>query len=312
MKLFKLLSLLVLSAALAYSQTALTRTTFSAAVTATDQCATLASASGVTAAGIQVNTVIWSGRELFRVSTVSGTRVCFSERGAAGSRIHAHASGDQVLLGAPAAFGQGAPVAGGTCSATDQRYKPLIVPSTGEMYDCDGTNWLRLDNSAGLALGTAVTGVTAYEYGDSRTRKVKLTFTDLAIGSSGGAADLAFGKLIYTLSAGTWVVNSAKIAVGLTGSGASCDADTPDGGLGSVVGSGVVAVLGGTGTFEDFLTGQTFNDATGTVETKTVSQAGIVELAGVHTVYFNLADGWAAACDFTGTGTVLLDLRKLD
>jgi hypothetical protein len=56
------------------------------------------------------------------------------------------------------------------------------------------------------------------------------------------------------------------------------------------------------------MTGQTFNDLTATAELKTVSgQVLSIEAAAAHTVHFNLADTWAAACDVTATGTVVLD-----
>ena len=90
------------------------------------------------------------------------------------------------------------------------------------------------------------------------------------------------------------------------------DADTPDVGLGTVIASGVVSVLSGTATFENIMTGQTFNDCNGTAEVKTTVATSspfalVVETADAHTVYLNVADTWAGADDITGTGTIIID-----
>jgi len=95
--------------------------------------------------------------------------------------------------------------------------------------------------------------------------------------------------------------------------------DTPDVGLGTVIATGAVAVLSGTGTFEDIITGQTWNKAlTGVVDhfatlfTGVVTEATTVPLipaAGAGTaIYLNAADGWAAGVtgNLTATGLVAI------
>lgn len=157
-------------------------------------------------------------------------------------------------------------------------------------------------------VGYANAGTTAVEYGDSRNHVTVLTVSTTLPAIAGGA-NLGVGKLLYTMPAGAVAIMSAKMALAITQSQGNITADTPDGGLGSVIASGVVATLDGTPTFEDILTGQTFNDCNGTVETKTVAnQPMVMESGAAHTVHFNVADGWAASGDAAAglAGTVIL------
>ncbi len=161
-------------------------------------------------------------------------------------------------------------------------------------------------------VGAAGTGVTATEYVNGRHHITTLQFSDLALGSVTNA-NKAIGALVYTLPAGAILVKSAKISVAMYGSGATCDADTPDIGLGTTIGSGVQALLSGVGTAaENILTGQTADDCDGTAEVITLDCTLAIESTGDHTVYFNAAAGpWAGACDITATGTVYLEWVKL-
>lgn len=286
------------------AQTAMTSTTLSAAAASSDQTVTVASATGIIAADLKPNTYLFIDKEAMRVKTVSGTLIGV-ERGAEGTRITDHASGARVWLGPPESFYTGEPA--GSCTASAERYHPRVVITTGNVFSCMDGEYRKFEGSSTL-FGTPNTGVTAFEYGDTRRRFTKLTFTNLAIGNSGGAANLALGKLLYTLPAGAIIVKSAHMSVALTGAGATIDADTPDGGLGTTIGSGANALLSATAAFENILTGQTFDNLTATVETKTVGdQVLVIESGSNHTVYFNLADGWAGAADITATGTVVIE-----
>jgi hypothetical protein len=110
-------------------------------------------------------------------------------------------------------------------------------------------------------------------------------------------------------------VESAYFSLAITQSQGNINADTPDGGLGTVIASGAVALLSGTATFENIITGQTFNNCTGTAEVITAIPTANVPLviatASAHTVYFNVADGWAASGDAAAglAGTVVLNWR---
>jgi len=176
---------------------------------------------------------------------------------------------------------------------------------------------LGADNTTPLTsvnVGTANTGVTAVERGDAVKHQTVLSFTDLAVGSAVGAANLAFGKLLYTLPAGAQVISTVYMDVALTGT-ATIAGDTPDVGIGSVIGSGAVAVLGGTATFEDYITGQTSGAISGSNSVTVMSAATAGALTGISlnaaasskAIHLNVADGWAGAGDVTATGTVIIN-----
>lgn len=162
--------------------------------------------------------------------------------------------------------------------------------------------------------GTLPSYVTAVEFGDLVNRTTILTINTTLPAIAGGA-NLAVGKLIYTFPAGPIVVNSAYMSMAIQQTDGNIDADTPDGGIGTTIASGVVAVLGGTAAFENIITGQTFDDCDGTAEVVTISGSPLsIEAADNHTVYFNVADGWAASGDAAAglSGTVTLNWTMLD
>jgi len=305
MNFFTIAALLLASlAGLASGQTAMTTTTLAAATGASDLTISVASATGMTARSLGTVSMLYVDREAMRVTTVNGT-VIGVERGTDGTRPTAHLSGAKVFVGPPAAFYLSTP--SGSCASTTEAYLPRVVVATGEIWNCVDSVW-RAYRGSYTNVGTPNTGVTAQEMGDDKYHVTKLTFTDLSVGAATGAANLAVGKLLYTLPAGAIVVKAAYMSVALTGAGSTIDADTPDVGIGTTIGSGVVAVLGGTAAFEDIITGQTAADVNGTATTKTISnQILTIEAAGAHTVHLNVADGWAGAAAFTGTGTVVLE-----
>jgi len=158
--------------------------------------------------------------------------------------------------------------------------------------------------------GTVATGSTAEEIG-RRGRVTTITLNTTLPAIAGGAA-LGVGKLLYTLPAGVCIIRACNMNVAITQTQGNINADTPDGGIGTVIASGAVSVLSGTGTFENILTGQTFDDCNGTSELKTVEDTALViEAADAHTIHFNVADSWAASGDtaalLTGTVTIVWD-----
>jgi len=163
-------------------------------------------------------------------------------------------------------------------------------------------------------VGTAGTGVTAVEYGNGYNHTTVLTLAATVPAIAGGAA-LAVGNLIYTLPAGACLVESAYMSAAITQADGNINADTPDVGIGTVIASGAVAVLGGTATFENIITGQTAADCNGTATVKTATPTAgtplAIETGDAHTIHLNVADTWAASGD-TGaslTGTVLLNWK---
>jgi hypothetical protein len=90
---------------------------------------------------------------------------------------------------------------------------------------------------------------------------------------------------------------ASLVGVTLSETDGNVTADTPDLGIGTVIASGAVAVLGGTATFENILTGQTINDVNGTPESVSVDTELLIQTADSHNVFLNVADGWAASGD---------------
>ena len=154
----------------------------------------------------------------------------------------------------------------------------------------------------GNVAGTAAPGVIAEEFGTKYARTTVLTFDRLALPAIAGGASLGVGKLLYTLPAGACVIDSARLRVAVEGV-AAIQADTPDVGLGTVIASGAVAVLGGTATFENILTGQTMTDCDGTYTDAAVATQLVIAAAGAHTIYLNIADGWASGGDPSADAT---------
>lgn len=156
-------------------------------------------------------------------------------------------------------------------------------------------------------IGTVATGSTVVEWGDGFNHTSVITVSTTLPAIAGGA-NLGVGKLIYTLPAGAVMVRAAYMSVAITQTQGNINADTPDVGLGTTIASGVVALLSGTAAFENVMTGQTAANCTGTATVETVTASLDIEAADDHTVYINVADGWAASGDAAAllTGTVVL------
>lgn len=188
----------------------------------------------------------------------------------------------------------------------------------GALVALAGTNGLSADSFRHrVNLGTTPVGtVSIAEFGDGRDVTTVLTLTNFIVGALAGAgAALGIGNIVYAYPAGQHLelVNSFSALV-LTAAGTAVATDT---GLGSVVASGAVSVLSGTGTFEDRLTGQTINTAAGggaAVSALTAATAGIgtgiaLNVAGsVKNVFLNSAGTWNAdnTGNLTATGTIVL------
>lgn len=126
-----ILSVLVLVALVspAAAQTALNETTLSATITASQSTLVVASATGFSA-----GKVIYIEREAMRVSAVSSTTITVV-RGFGPTVPTAHAVSAVVYAGDSAAFTPG-PGKAGSCTATAERYLPVINTQNGAVYDC--------------------------------------------------------------------------------------------------------------------------------------------------------------------------------
>lgn len=143
--------------------------------------------------------------------------------------------------------------------------------------------------------GSAAPGVLAEEFGTKYAKTTVLTFST-ALPAIAGGANLAVGVLLYTLPPGACIVGASRLNVGIRGV-AAIQADTPDIGLGTTIASGAVAVLGGTASFENIMTGQTLADCDGTVLDVAVGTELLIASSASHGVFLNVADGWAAGGD---------------
>ena len=160
-------------------------------------------------------------------------------------------------------------------------------------------------------VGTSASNVTAVEYGDGKNHITELTISGMTIAIAGAAAE-ANGAALYTLPAGVQFYEVTNMNIALQGGG-TVDTDTPDVGIGSVVATGAVSVLGGTATFEDYITGQTATDCSGTDIPAFLAPtagfgAGIAlnKTGDTKTMFVNVADTWAGADTITVSGTVTL------
>jgi hypothetical protein len=163
--------------------------------------------------------------------------------------------------------------------------------------------------------GTAGAGtVSASEAGYGARHTTKFTLTAFNIGAIAAAANEAIGALLYTFPAtGDIIIHHSGVAMGITGA-VGVAADTPDVGLGTVVGTGAVATLDGTPTFENIMTGQTWSTGTmdGTQQiahvTPTAGADLVLTKGAANKVFLNIADGWAAAsASALVTGYIWLD-----
>jgi len=153
-------------------------------------------------------------------------------------------------------------------------------------------------------VGAVASGSTVVEYGNGVKHQSVIT-VNTTLGDIPGGAALGLGKLVYTFPGGAVDVKTTYISMALTQTDGYITADTPDVGIGTTVASGVVSVLGGTAAFENMLTGQAADDCNGTAEVLQLATSLIIATGGDHTVYFNVADDWAAtgddACAIAGT-----------
>ena len=167
---------------------------------------------------------------------------------------------------------------------------------------------------------TVPSTVSVTEYGDGRDFTTVLTLTNFVIGAlASAAAALGVGNIVAAYPAGSHLETVDYIDLSLKCAGTGVATDT---GLGSVIATGAVSVLSGTGTFEDRLTGQTITTAAagGTaVKALLGATAGIQTgialnvAASVKNVFLNSAGTWNAnnTGNLTATGTIVLKWTKI-
>jgi len=185
-----------------------------------------------------------------------------------------------------------------------------------------------LMGSGVVAPGTVTTTATTavVEKFDGVWNWTELTMTAFAVGTSGDNANLAIGAKFYTLPAGAFIVQDMVLSGGITAA-ISVTTDTPELGVGSVIGSGANATL--STTMEDYIDGGAAGliggvaiapDVAGTAFTKgmlsTSNQGIFIAASGgkARDMFLNVADGWAdvaAAGAVTYTGTIKFRWRAV-
>jgi hypothetical protein len=201
----------------------------------------------------------------------------------------------------------------------------IFNTTEGQINVYSGSVWL----PSGTA-GTVTTSSTtvAVESGNDVDHFTKLTMTSFLIGTSGDATNLAIGAKFYTFPAGDIVVKDMVIFGKFTAA-ISVTTDTPEYGVGSVIGSGAVTTL--STTLEDYIDGGAAGGVVGgtavlpNVAGDTFVLKGMLAAStmGVwiktsgglsHDLFLNVADGWAnvaAAGPVTFTGTITFNWRKV-
>lgn len=167
-KSFLACTVLFLAASVSFGQTALTETTFSAAVTATGNYVTVGSTTGIVAGTVlfvedgtsgNANTMAGGRQEAMLVVNVPATGTTIQViRGYDQTTPNAHISGAPVIFGPAAAFGEVEPV--GACTAGNgyAAYTPYIDLRTGNQWLCSSVtgSWV-----PGFFNTTTPAGVTA-------------------------------------------------------------------------------------------------------------------------------------------------------
>jgi len=183
--------------------------------------------------------------------------------------------------------------------------------------DAVGTGY-NTASTVGNDAGTAGTGTTADEVAIGPWHKTNLTVAGVLPAIVGGT-NLGVGLLVYTLPAGAKIVTSSYMSVALQQVDGNITADTPIVGVGTIIASGAVTDLDGTGTFEDLNTGKAAADCDGTATVQTAKTTDAVgglaiETGSAHTVHLNVADGWAASGDATCgvVGTITIEWYDAD
>ena len=182
-----------------------------------------------------------------------------------------------------------------------------------------------VDASAGITLTTptrpVVTGVV-HEF-DGGVMRVTLTLAGFSFNIASDAA-LAVGQKVYTLPSNCFVKPLGGIVKITSTCATGLSATAGEVGLGTTIGSGAVATLGGTAAFENVMEGQTIaNHVAATAlaiqeaanpAPQTASGNGILDATAADLdVHLNIASTWnqTAAEDVTVTagGLVVFEYR---
>lgn len=170
---------------------------------------------------------------------------------------------------------------------------------------------------------STISTVSVTEYSTGMDVVTVLTLNNFVVGALAGAgAALGMGNIVYAFPTGDMHVEVAYSFENLvlTCPGTAVNADV---GLGSVIASGAVATLDGTGTFEDRKTGVTIGTAAsgGTAVTSgpVGATAGILTgialngASAVKNVFLNAAGTWNAnnTSNLTASGRIYIKWTRM-
>ncbi len=177
------------------------------------------------------------------------------------------------------------------------------------MYEFDDEGFaFNVDAVNSARKGVVGANATVVERGNGVINHTRITVTN-GVMDADITGSIGVGTLAYTFPAGDILIVAAKMDIGITQGDGNINSDQPDVGLGTVEATGAITVLsgGGSGTFEDIITGSAATNCTGTKTVLAENRNMNILTGGVHTVFFNAADAWAGA-EATGTFDGTIDI----
>jgi hypothetical protein len=219
-------------------------------------------------------------------------------------------------------FSSAANMIGFTTNGTEQwdiNTSGALLPFTDNSRDIGSlANAVRYINTYTVRnkanVGAVGTSVTAVENGDGKSHVTTLTITNKAY-TIGDNQNLGIGSIIYTLPAGTQMVEACYISVGLTATDAANAANTPEVGVGTTIGTGAITAV--TTTMEDIFEGDAMANCTGTAyvlaKLPTANVPLLFQTGGTKDIFLNFAAAWSDNTVQTATvsGTVVLKWTSL-
>jgi len=175
------------------------------------------------------------------------------------------------------------------------------------------------NGTSGAGTVTTSTTTTASErVGINGVRQTRLTLTSFALGNGDDNTALGIGAKVYTFPAGDiMIINSWAAGLFIP---AVLYTNVLDAGIGTVIASGAVSVLGGTATFENIIGGTASaaqapaGGAWAATTNSVVGNGGnpnfLMATGAVHDIFLNAAGTWtnvAAAGAVVFTGTIVVN-----
>lgn len=233
--LFRMIAVAVLALAVAvvpsFAQTALTATTLSEAVNATQRVVVVASATGVTAGKLLV-----VDNEAMLVQSITSTSATV-QRGVSGTAPGAHASGEGVLVGTPSQFFTYDVI--GACTAANT-VAPHVNLVNGNRFSCLNSRWVRYRDAGYPVVSIfGASGNTATDYADSGAITIAGGLVSLSKGSAQAMTlanpSVAQNGLVIQIYAATAQAHTVTLATGLYGGTTAEDVGTFGGAIGDSV-----------------------------------------------------------------------------